>query len=105
MNITKIGVIGAGTRGEFREEDQMCCAWIAEGLVRAGYTAEDDKTHEVIERWSGAPVDACTQGKSAEYLRKSGQTRDLDFILGHVDELDAAFMIKHDEVIRIPVSE
>jgi 2-phosphosulfolactate phosphatase len=25
----KVAVIGAGTRLEFREEDQMCCAWIA----------------------------------------------------------------------------
>jgi 2-phosphosulfolactate phosphatase len=100
-----VAVIGAGTRGEFREEDQMCCAWIAERLVGAGYIAEDDSTREVIERWSGAPVDACTQGKSAEYLRKSGQTRDLDFILAHVDDLDSAFMVKHDEVVRIPVSE
>src|SRR5687768_5970377 len=25
----RIAVIGAGTHGEFREEDQICCAWIA----------------------------------------------------------------------------
>ena len=28
-----VAVIGAGSRGEFREEDQLCCAWIAEGLL------------------------------------------------------------------------
>jgi 2-phosphosulfolactate phosphatase len=100
-----VAVIGAGTRGEFREEDQMCCAWIAEGLSRAGYKPEDDKTNEIIKRWSGAPPDACVPGKSAEYLRKSGQTRDLEFILSHINDLDSAFMIKHDEVVRIPVSE
>ena len=32
----KIAVIGAGTRDEFREEDQMCCAWIAGLLMEAG---------------------------------------------------------------------
>src|SRR5215471_6166363 len=35
----KVAVIGAGTKGEFREEDQLCCAWIAEGLLAAGYEA------------------------------------------------------------------
>lgn len=101
----RVAVIGAGTRGEFREEDQMCCAWIAESLVKLGFRPEDDQTIEVIKRWSGAPVEACANGKSAEYLRKSGQTRDLDFILTHINDLDSAFMFKHDEVVRIPVSE
>ncbi|HLF14812.1 MAG TPA: 2-phosphosulfolactate phosphatase [Bacteroidota bacterium] len=100
-----VAIIGAGTRGEFREEDQMCCAWIAEGLIHAGYKAEDEKTVEIVRRWSGAPPDACAKGNSAEYLRKSGQVRDLDFILGHVNDLDSAFMMKHGEVTRIPISE
>jgi 2-phosphosulfolactate phosphatase len=100
-----VAAIGAGTRGEFREEDQMCCAWIAEGLIKAGFKAEDDETLGIIERWSGAPVEACTKGKSAEYLRKSGQVRDLDFILSHINDLDSAFTVKHDEVVRIPISE
>ena len=98
-------MIGAGTRGEFREEDQMCCAWIAEGLMRAGYNPEDEKTKEIVTRWSGAPVQACSKGNSAEYLRNSGQARDLEFILSHVDDISSAFMVKHDEVVRIPVPE
>ena len=88
--------MGAGTRGEFREEDQLCCAWIAEGLVKAGYRTEDEQTVQLIRRWSGASPDVCAVGKSAEYLRKSGQTRDLEFILAHVDDLDSAFTLKHD---------
>ncbi|MBI3005428.1 MAG: 2-phosphosulfolactate phosphatase [Ignavibacteriales bacterium] len=32
----RVAVIGAGTRNEFREEDQMCCAWIAELLLEEG---------------------------------------------------------------------
>ncbi len=100
-----IALIGAGTRGEFREEDQMCCAWIAEVLMKHEYKPEDDQTTEVVKRWTGSPVDACTKGNSAEYLRKSGQTRDLEFIVAHVNDLDLACMIKHEEVVRIPVSE
>ena len=101
----RVAVIGAGTRGEFREEDQMCCAWIAEGLMKAGYNPEDEKTKEIVTRWSGAPVQACSKGNSAEYLRNSGQARDLEFILSHVDDISSAFMVKHDEVVRIPVPE
>src|SRR5260370_23558928 len=29
-----VAIIGAGSRAEFREEDQLCCAWIAEGLYK-----------------------------------------------------------------------
>ncbi len=36
----RVAVIGAGTRGEFREEDQLCCAWIARILVDLGFEAE-----------------------------------------------------------------
>ncbi len=102
---TRVALIGAGTRGEFREEDQMCCSWIGAILLRHGFVPESTQTTEVIDRWCNAPVDACTAGKSAEYLRKSGQTRDLDFILTHVNDIDSAFLYKNDEIVRIPVSE
>lgn len=101
----RVAVIGAGTRGEFREEDQYCCALIAAGLLKAGFTAEDQQTTDVVERWRGKPVDAWTASKSVEYLRKSAQLRDLDFILAHIDDVPAAFMLKHDEVVLMPVSE
>lgn len=84
----RIAVLGAGTRGQFREEDQMCCAWVAEILVKAGYKAETSNTREFIYRWSGVEAKIISDGESAEYLRKSGQTDDLDFILKHVDDLD-----------------
>jgi 2-phosphosulfolactate phosphatase len=102
---SRVAVIGAGTRGEFREEDQMCCAWIANGLLNAGYKAEDEKTLEVINRWKDAPVEESAKGNSAEYLRKSGQLKDLEFILAHVNDLELACVMKHDEIVRIPVSE
>src|SRR5205085_2034554 len=30
---TKVAIVGAGTKGEFRDEDQLACAWIAANLV------------------------------------------------------------------------
>lgn len=84
----RIAILGAGTRGQFRQEDQMCCAWIAEILVKAGYKPETPNTREFIYRWSGMDVAKASEGESAEYLRNSGQAEDLDFILAHYDDLD-----------------
>jgi len=95
----KIAIIGAGSRNEFREEDQMCCAWIAEQLLWDGYAAEDSATLDIVKRWSGAPPEACYASNSVRYLRRSGQMRDLSFILDHVDDLDGVFSIAGDEIV------
>jgi 2-phosphosulfolactate phosphatase len=95
-----VAVIGAGSRGEFREEDQLCCAWIAEILLTAGYEPQDARTEALIEQWSGTPVNAITSGASADYLRKSGQTRDLDFILTHVNDLDEVYRFERGQVVK-----
>ena len=95
----KIAIIGAGSREEFREEDQMCCAWIAEQLLDAGYAAENGATMNIVERWSGAPPAACCCSNSVGYLRRSGQARDLTFILDHIDDLESVFVIAEDEIV------
>lgn len=101
----QIAVVGAGSRGEFREEDQMCCAWIAERLLGAGYEAGDATTREVVGRWSGARPEACLVSNSVEYLRRTGQTEDLDFILAHVDDLTAPCVMRYGEVVAVPVAD
>jgi 2-phosphosulfolactate phosphatase len=93
-----VAVIGAGSRNEFREEDQMCCAWIAQALVAGGYGVADRATGEAIERWRDAPSSACETGNSVGYLRRSGQLRDIDFILDHVSDLDLVCAINGNEV-------
>jgi 2-phosphosulfolactate phosphatase len=95
----KVAVIGAGSRGEFRPEDQMCCAWIAESLVQLGYVPVGDETSEIIRRWSGMPLEAWTASKSVAYLRESGQLADLKFILDHTADLTTAFTMRGSEVI------
>ncbi|HLX56492.1 MAG TPA: 2-phosphosulfolactate phosphatase [Ktedonobacteraceae bacterium] len=96
----KVAVIGAGSRGEFRKEDQLCCAWIAEKLLSAGYEPEDARTAAIVEQWSGVPVEAITEGASADYLRNSGQQRDLDFILTHIDDLDEVYRFERGQVLK-----
>jgi 2-phosphosulfolactate phosphatase len=98
----RVAVIGAGTRDEFREEDQMCCAWIAGSLMKAGYAAQDLGTAEIVQRWCDARPDAWVGGKSAGYLRRSGQLADLDFVLAHVDDLAGVYALRNDEVVAEP---
>jgi 2-phosphosulfolactate phosphatase len=95
----RIAIIGAGSRNEFREEDQMCCAWIAEQLLRSGHVAANRKTMDLIDCWSGVPPSACSISNSVSYLRRTGQLKDFDFILGHIDDLGLAYTMQGDEVV------
>ena len=96
----KIAVIGAGARGEFREEDELCCAWIAEELLNLGFETQDTKTADIINKWSGAPLVEITHGASADYLRRTKQLKDLDFILIHVNDLDHVYRFEHGQVVQ-----
>ena len=97
-NHARVALIGAGTKGEFREEDQMCCAWIAAALLRLGYEPGSPLTAELAERWRAAPPRACLCSRSVEFLKRSGQLRDLEFILAHIDDLNQVFEVRNGEV-------
>jgi 2-phosphosulfolactate phosphatase len=84
----RIAVIGAGTRGEPRLEDQMACAWIALRLTKLGFQPEDARTREEIERWGDADISLIAESPSADYLRSSGQEDDIGYVISHVDDLD-----------------
>ena len=95
----RVVLLGAGTRGEFREEDQLCCAWIAARLVDDGYDA-DEATRGLVGRWRDAPADAIAGGPSARYLRDSGQLADLAFILEHVNDIADTYEVRGSELVR-----
>jgi 2-phosphosulfolactate phosphatase len=95
----QIAIIGAGSKGEFREEDEMCCAWIAECLVDFGYAAQDKATTDAISRWSNKSADAWIDNRSAAFLRNSGQAADLKFIVEHVGDLGTVPTLRSGEVI------
>jgi 2-phosphosulfolactate phosphatase len=99
----KVVLIGAGSRGAFREEDELCCAWIAGRLLTRGFQPHDPGTLALIEYWKGAAVDAITAGDSARYLQESGQVRDLEFVLTHVDDLDTVCQSSAGEVSPVGV--
>jgi 2-phosphosulfolactate phosphatase len=96
----RVAVLGAGTRGQFRREDQMGCAWVAEKLLQAGYDPETSETMGYIQRWKGVNHEEVRGGRSAEYLRKSGQHQDLEFILGHRDDLNTVPFLMNEELVH-----
>jgi len=91
-------ILGADSRGEFREEDKLCAARIARALVREGFSLADGSTAEVLERWGEARDDSFLQGPSAQYLRDTGQEADLAFVLEHIDDLDSVFVVEEGAV-------
>ena len=101
----RVAIIGAGSRGEFREEDQICCAWIAAGLMSKGYLPVNRETAALVSRWRDAPPDACLCSRSVDFLKRTGRNRDLDFILTHIDDLQKVFTVRNREVRMIPAEE
>jgi 2-phosphosulfolactate phosphatase len=87
-------VLGADSRGQFRDEDRLCAARVARVLVAAGYRTGDRLTTGVIERWGEASDDAFLEGRSARYLRETAQEHDLEFVLEHIEDLDSVFAIE-----------
>jgi 2-phosphosulfolactate phosphatase len=98
----RVAVIGAGSKGEFREEDQICCAWIAATLMQYGYAPASAQTSDVVKCWGDSPASACLCSNSVDFLKRTGRLRDLDFILGHVDDLFAVFQVQNGEVKTVP---
>ncbi len=97
---TDVLLLASDRHGDFRREDQLCAARIAEALLAHGYNVRDSRTRRVIERFAGSSNDTITAGKSARYLRRSGQLHDLEFVLTHIDDLDEIFVMDEGTVRR-----
>jgi 2-phosphosulfolactate phosphatase len=102
---SRVAVIGAGSRGQFREEDQICCAWLAAGLMSQGFLPENSETAALVSRWRDAPANASLCSRSVDFLRRTGRFGDFDFIFSHIDDLRSVFAVRNGEVQMIPDSE
>lgn len=101
----RVALIGAGTRGQARPEDQLVCAWIAERLIAQGFEPENERTVDEVRAWQGAPVLSILASPSVDYLRNTGQTSDIDFVLGHVDDIDAIAVYNGQQVTLLSSAE
>ncbi|MBA2455947.1 MAG: 2-phosphosulfolactate phosphatase [Nocardioidaceae bacterium] len=94
-----VAVIGAGTRGERRKEDDFGCAQIAAGLLAAGFDADTD-TRALVQRCMRLSTEWCASGSSAKFLRHVGRQDDIDFVLSHVDDVDSFLEVSGTEVLH-----
>jgi 2-phosphosulfolactate phosphatase len=98
---SQIAIIGAGSLGEFREEDQACCAWIADQLMSQGYLPYNAETSSLASRWRASSPEACLSSRSVSFLKRTGRFRDLDFIFSHINDLTAAYSVRNGEVCMV----
>ena len=101
----RIAILGAGTRGQFRREDQMACAWIAKKLMDFGYFPETEDTSRYVDRWRGESPSEARSGRSAVYLLESGQEEDLEFVLSHIDDLGTVPSLVDGELVNVAGSK
>ncbi len=86
-------IVGVDRHGEFRDEDRLCAARIATRLLEHGYRVLDSPTRDTIARFGTASDHLIARGRSACYLRETGQDEDLDFVLDHIDDLDVVLRV------------
>jgi 2-phosphosulfolactate phosphatase len=101
----RVAVIGAGSLGEFREEDQACCAWIAAKLLSRGYLPHNAETAALVDRWCDKTPEACLCSASVTFLERTNRIEDLEFIFSHVNDLPGVFAVRNGEVRMIPVEQ
>lgn len=101
----RVAIIGAGSLGEFREEDQACCAWIAAGLLNRGYLPQNAETAALVSHWYDKTPEACLYSRSVSFLERTNRLEDLQFIFSHINDLSDVFEIRNGEVRIVPGEE
>lgn len=102
----RVALIGAGTHGKPRPEDQYACARIGEMLQSQGYSAEDRETVAELDRWHDVGVQSMRTSPSADFLRDTGQHADLEFVLTCVDDIDASAVFNGQQVsLMLPATQ
>jgi len=94
----RVAILAAGEGGELCSEDQMAAAWLAARLRRRGFVLESRRTAAEVARWGRPDVSLVAWSRSAERLRSQGRGEDVDFVLGHVDDLDVVCAYSHGEL-------
>jgi 2-phosphosulfolactate phosphatase len=97
----RVALLTAGHNHELRCEDQIVAGSIARALLDQGFRPEDGHTADVAGRWGPADPALASLGKSAEQHRRAGRSEDIEFVLGHVDDLDTICQYHRGEVRRV----
>lgn len=79
-------VLGAGTRGEFRPEDQVGCALIAKYYIRLSDCNVNTTTKKIIEAFTENVETHVRMSPSAQKLVKIGRKNDVDFVINKLNK-------------------
>lgn len=96
----RVLLLAGESRGEFREEDRLCCGRIAAALLDAGFEPRNVLVEEIVKQWGSAPDDSFMAGHSVRYLADTGQMHDAEFVLTHIDDLDSVYEMRHGELVE-----
>lgn len=98
-NEQKVALLGAGTQGLPRPEDQFACAWIGGYLQDHGFAPENERTLQDLRRYRGADFGQVIAGSaSTDWLRAMHKGDDVEFVLGHVDDLHCVAVFDGERV-------
>ncbi|ABX04213.1 MAG TPA: 2-phosphosulfolactate phosphatase [Herpetosiphon sp.] len=81
-------IIGAGTRGEFRPEDKVGCAVIAQYFLQVTGETTDSATQAFIDEFGSNSYEHISQSPSTIKLLSLGRACDVDFVLNHPDAFE-----------------
>ena len=95
----RVLILAGESRGEFREEDRLCSARVARGLMQAGYEPRSVLVEELVKQWGDAPDDAFMTGHSVAYLADTGQSHDAEFVRDHIDDLNSVYEMRGGELV------
>jgi 2-phosphosulfolactate phosphatase len=97
----RVLLLAGESRGEFREEDRLCCGRIAKALLDAGYEPASAFVEELVKQWGDAPDDAFLGGHSVRYLMDTGQYHDVEFTLRRIDDLESVYELRDGELVDV----
>lgn len=100
-NYEHVAILGAGSKDQFRREDKMGCAYLASRLFDLGFQPANAKITDFVREWAAIEPSEASKGRSASYLLNSGQSKDLDFILDHIDDLEIVPALSGNEIVPI----
>ncbi len=84
-NKTKWAVIGAGSHGEFRAEDQVGCALIAKHYSDLTGVKIDSEVHAITDTFTKNIETHIRMSPSSQKLMKIGRQCDIDFVINSTD--------------------
>lgn len=97
----RVLLLAGESRGEFREEDRLCCGRIAKALIEAGYRPASAFVEELVKNWGDAPDDSFLGGHSVRYLTDTSQYHDVEFTLTHIDDLESVYELHDGELLQV----